>query len=116
MESRPLKMINVGFSNKKDDFIKIDDRDYKIVITGKIKQGHINYIGINDDEDSISMYNGLYIEFNDSVIFLNNADKYILQGHLLASEEEAKIGSEKFNLQNVWSGNILSNKLEISII
>ncbi|MBU1122107.1 MAG: hypothetical protein ABIH71_03140 [Candidatus Omnitrophota bacterium] len=96
---------------------------YTLDIIGKITKADSDKIWpqYEDFEDTtskvkkIETHNKLWIDFENSVIALNDVGKYTLKGVYESLDIWKEEGEKLYNLKNIWVGQINSNKVEITI-
>jgi len=60
-------------------------------------------------------FDGLFIDFDDSSIFLNKEGIFFVQGFFRIIEELKAEGENRYNLKNIWVGSVESNIVKILI-
>lgn len=58
---------------------------------------------------------GLFFDFSDASILLDEGDRYFLQCEFEQKEDERIDGRKRFGFQNVWVGKIVSEPVELKI-
>lgn len=61
-------------------------------------------------------YEGLGIDFEDSAILTKGIGIYFIEGRYKISASFAKEGKEIYGLDNIWTGQLKSNRIKIEII
>ncbi len=95
---------------QKEDFVLVESRkSYSIKIKGKIIKTKLSKFGKADQKK----YKGMFLDFDNSAIFLNGTDNFTVKAFYEGREEWRKKGKELYNLDNIWSGKLESNEIKI---
>jgi len=109
----PMEFSEIKFLPSKDDFIFLGPKErYSIVVEGKLIKAELSKF----NRDNNRKYSGVFIDFDNSVIFLEKPGNFIIKGGYSALEEWREKGKKLYNLKNIWVGKLESNDLEIAVI
>lgn len=96
------------FPFEKDYVLLSPKLSYCINLKGRFSMG-----GLKDQQGN--QFDGIYIDFENGGVLLKNLGKYYIQAKFENSDFIKKEAMEKYNFNDMWQGNITSNRLEFII-
>jgi len=110
--SFPLVYRDIKFMPLFKDYILINPNSkYSITLKGKIFNGELSKF----NRDYEKKYQGLFLNFGDSAIFLNSIGSFGLQAFYVGKNEWADIAKKKYNIDGIILEKLESNKIHIEV-